>query len=73
MKKQLIKELNNLPELPTHIIELNEFKKDGTLYNLRSAYISGNAELRTTFDDELINIQQNSTVPNTKTSTDYAE
>ncbi|MFR1499140.1 MAG: hypothetical protein ACLSUQ_05590, partial [Monoglobus pectinilyticus] len=53
--------------------KLNEFKKDGTLYNLRSAYISGNAELRTTFDDELINIQQNSTVPNTKTSTDYAE
>ena len=52
---------------------LTNFKKDGTLYNLRSAYISGNAELRTTFDDELINIQQNSTVPNTKTSTDYAE
>ena len=32
-----------------------------------------NAELRTTFDDELINIQQDRTVPNTKTSTDYAE
>lgn len=31
MKKQLIKELNNLPELPTHIIELNEFKKEDSI------------------------------------------
>ncbi|QEZ90120.1 HDOD domain-containing protein [Aliarcobacter cibarius] len=31
MKQQLIKELNNLPELPTNIIELNEFKNEDSM------------------------------------------
>ncbi len=31
MKKQLIKELKNLPELPTSIIELNEFRKEDSI------------------------------------------
>lgn len=53
--------------------KLNEFKKDGTLYNLRSAYISGNAELRTKFDEELINIQQDCTFPNATALTAGAE
>lgn len=44
---------------------LNEFKKDGTLYDLRSAYISGNTELKTVFDEELINIQRNEVVSDT--------
>ncbi|WP_198304276.1 HDOD domain-containing protein [Arcobacter vandammei] len=31
MKLQLIKELNNLPDLPTNIIELNEFRKEDSI------------------------------------------
>lgn len=53
--------------------KLNEFKKDGTLFDLRAAYISSNAELRSIFDKELINIQQNGAGYNTNSLSNYSE
>lgn len=53
--------------------KLNEFKKNGTLFDLRAAYISNNEELRSIFDEELINIQQNGADSNTNSLSNYSE